>query len=113
VILELVEFKSPAGWDRAAVLQDAKKTVPKWRANPDLVRKHFLLGFDGTGAGVYIWPSIEAARQAHDAAWEAGVIKRTGGRPTIRYFDLMLLVDNQAGTVTEWPDAPGVVTPAA
>ena len=120
MILELVEFKSPAGWDRAAALEDAKKTIPKWRANPDLVRKHFLLGqdligYDGTGAGVYIWPSIEAAKKAHNTEWEAAVVKRTGGRPTIRYFDLMLLVDNQAGTVTEWPEdgLPRVLTPAA
>ena len=115
MILELVEFKSPAGWDRAEILEDAKKTVPKWRANRDLVRKHFLLGHDGTGAGVYIWPSIEAAKSAHNAEWEAAVVKRTGGRPTIRYFDLMLLVDNEAGTVTEWPQdgVARVLTPAA
>jgi hypothetical protein len=43
------------------------------------------------------------------------VVKRTGGRPTIPYFDLMLLVDNEAGTVTEWPEegSPRVLTPAA
>ena len=31
--------------------------------------------------------------------------KRTGGAPTIRYFDLFLLVDNEKGTVTEFPAA--------
>src|SRR4051812_17472005 len=44
MILELVTFKTPAGWDRARVLEDAKHTISKWSSNPDLVRKHFGLG---------------------------------------------------------------------
>ena len=44
MIVELVTFNSPEGWDRAQVLEDAKGVVPKWAANPDLMRKHFLLG---------------------------------------------------------------------
>jgi hypothetical protein len=121
MILELVEFKSPGGCDRARILADAKTTIPKWRANADLLRKHFLIGIDateapdGTGAGVYIWPSIAAAKKAHDAEWEAAVVKRTGGPPTIRYFDLFLLIDNERGSVTEWPEegAAHPLTPAA
>jgi hypothetical protein len=103
MILELVEFNTPAGWDRAQVLDDAKHVAPRWRAERDLVRKHFLLSTDGkTGAGVYIWPSIEAANKAHNAEWRAAVIKRTGAPPTRRYFDLLLLVDNENGAVTEY-----------
>lgn len=109
MILELVTFKSPADWDRAKTLEDAKHVVPKWVANKELIRKHFLRGLgeaEGTGAGVYIWPSIEAAQRAHNAQWQESVKKRTGGYATIRYFDLMLRVDNERGTVTEW-DASG------
>ncbi len=109
MILEIVTFKSPAGWDRAQVLEDAKHVVPKWVANKELVRKHFLLGIgeaEGTGAGVYIWPSVEAAKRAHNAEWQESVKKRTGDYATIRYFDLMLCVDNEHGVVTEW-DADG------
>ena len=102
MILELVLFKSPPGMDRAAILEDARHTVPHWRANPDLVRKHYLLSEDGYGGGAYIWPSREAAQQGHDATWREGVKKRTGGYPTIRYFDLFLLIDNEHGRVTEW-----------
>jgi hypothetical protein len=105
MILELVTFKSPAGWDRDRVLDDAKHVVAKWAANKELVRKHFLLGIgeaEGTGAGVYLWPSIEAAKRAHNAEWQESVKTRTGDYATIRYFDLMLLVDNENGRVTEW-----------
>lgn len=107
MIVELVTFKAPAGWDRARVMEDAKATVPKWAANRDLVRKHFLRGLgddSDTGAGFYIWPSIEAAKAAHNEAWRESVKSRTGGYPTIRYFDLLLLIDNEAGDVTEWAE---------
>ena len=105
MIVELVTFKLPENWDRARELDAAKGVIPKWVANKDLVRKHFLWGLGedaGTGAGFYIWPSIEAAKKAHNDEWRNAVKTRTGGTPTIRYFDMMLLVDNEAGAVTEW-----------
>jgi hypothetical protein len=105
MIVEVVMFDAPKGWDRTRTLEDAKHTVPKWRANRELVRKHFLLGVgeaEGAAGGIYIWPSIEAAQKAHDAEWRAGVEKRTGSTPTIRYFDLFLLIDNENERVIEW-----------
>ena len=113
MILELVEFISPAGWTRDKVAADARHVAPKWQGNADLLRKHFLLELNGkTGAGVYIWPSVAAAQKAHNEEWRQSVIKRTGAAPTIRYFDLMLLVDNENGTVTEFP-AAAEIQPAA
>ena len=105
MIVELVTFKTPEAWDRERVLDDAKHTIPKWSANRDLLRKHFALGLDGdegTSAGIYVWPSVEAAKKAHDEAWREAVKKRTGGYPAIRYFDLFLLIDNEHSQVTEW-----------
>jgi hypothetical protein len=113
MILELVEFNSPKGWSRAQVADEARNTIPKWRANKQLLRKHFLLELNGkTGGGVYIWPSVEAA-QTHDEEWRQSVIKRTGGAPTIRYFDLFLLIDNEKGAVTEFPEAAEIRSAAA
>jgi hypothetical protein len=106
MILELVEFNSPKGWSRAKVAKEARGVIPKWRANKELLRKHFLLSLDGKiGAGVYIWPSVEAAQKAHNEEWRQSVIKRTGAAPTLRYFDLFLLIDNEHGAVTEFPAA--------
>jgi len=114
MILELVEFNSPRGWTREQVAEEAKHVVPKWQANKELLRKHFLLELNGkTGAGVYIWPSVEAAQRAHNEEWRQSVIKRTGAAPTIRYFDLMLLVDNEQGKVTEFPAAAEIKATAA
>ena len=113
MILELVEFNSPKGWSRDKVAQEAKHVVPKWQANKELLRKHFLLELNGkTGAGVYIWPSVEAAQKAHNEEWHQSVIKRCGSAPTIRYFDLMLLVDNESGKVTEFPAAAEILSAA-
>lgn len=105
MIVELVTFPAPDGWDRARELDAARSVMAKWAANEELVRKHFLWGLGedaGTCAGLYIWPSIDAAKRAHDVPWREGVNARTGGYPTIRYFDMMALVDNERGVATEW-----------
>src|SRR5262245_3666323 len=91
--------------DRAAVLEDAKHTIPRWRANPDLLRKHYLLSEDGYGGGVYIWPSKAVAQKGHDAAWRDSVRRRTGAEPVIRYFDLLMAVGNENDIVTEWTES--------
>jgi hypothetical protein len=114
MILELVEFNSPKGWTRAQVAEEARGVIPKCQANKELLRKHFLLELNGkTGAGVYIWPSVEAAKKAHDEGWRQSIIKRTGAAPTIRYFDLFLLIDNEHGKVSEFPEAAEIKSAAA
>ena len=105
MIVEVVTFDTPQGWDRGRILEDAKHTIPKWSANPELVRKHFAMGIGesaGNMAGIYVWPSIEAAQTAHDETWREAVKKRSGGYPRIAYFDLFLLIDNEHGAITEW-----------
>jgi hypothetical protein len=103
MIVELVTFRAPTGADWDAILAEARATIPRWRGNAQLVRKHYLLSEDRTEcAGLYIWPTRAAAEAAHDAAWRASVEKRTGSAPEFRYFELQMLLDNETGTVTEW-----------
>lgn len=113
MIVELVLFKSPPEKLRAEILEEARATLPRWRANKELLRKHYLVGNDGFGGGLYIWPSREAAEKAHDAEWQAGVEKRTGSKPSFQYFDLLMLLDNENGSVTEWPEPNRPVMVAA
>lgn len=103
MIVEFVQFRYPPGWSRDQILADARTSVPRWRDNEELVRKHYIAGEDGTGGAFYIWPSKEAAQRGHNAEWFANIKARTGSVPTIRYFDLMMIVDNEAGLVTEFP----------
>lgn len=99
MIVELVEFQHPQGTTREQALEGALQVVAKWQANPQLQSKHFLLGEDGSGAGVYIWPDRAAAQAAHSPEWIAAKEAETGGKVRIRYFDLLVALDNQAGTV--------------
>ena len=111
MIVELVTFNAPPDADWDDILKDARAVIPRWQANPDLLRKHFLLSDDGRECGgLYVWPKREAAEAAHDAAWRAGVEQRTGAPPTIRYFQLQMLLDNEAGTVVEWSKTGEKVT---
>jgi hypothetical protein len=111
MIVEFVQFNYPPGWTREQILEDGRSTVPRWRANEELIRKHYLAGEDGSGGAFYIWPSKEAAQRGHNAEWFANIKTRTGATPTIRYFDLMMILDNEAGSVTEF--SPNVAVEAA
>jgi hypothetical protein len=114
MIVELVTFKAPRSADWDAILQDARAVIPHWRANAQLLRKHFLLSDDWEECGgLYVWPDRAAAEAAHDAAWRDSVAKRTGAPPTIRYFALQMLLDNEAGTITEWSKSGATVTRSA
>lgn len=104
MILELVLFDNPPGLDRRAELEGARAVVPGWRANPDLLRKHFMRSEDGRcGGAVYIWKSRDAAEAAHGTPWRAAVKARTGADPQCRYFDLLMILDNEAGRLEEFP----------
>jgi hypothetical protein len=103
MIVEYVLFNYPPGWTREQILEDARPTATKWAANKELIRKHYIADENGQGGAFYIWPSKEAARRGHDDAWRTNIEKRTGSTPVIRYFDLMMVVDNEAGSVTEFP----------
>ena len=105
MIVEFVQFRHPPGWTSAQILEDARHTVAKWQANTELVRKHYIASDDGMAGAYYIWPSKEAAQRGHDAQWLDAVEQKTGAQPTIRYFDLMMIVDNEAGSVTEFSEA--------
>ena len=111
MIVEHVQFTYPRGMTREQILEDARTTIPRWRGNKELIRKHYIVNEDDTGGAFYIWPSKEAAQRGHNDEWFANIKVRTGATPTIRYYDLMMIVDNEAGTVTEFP--PNIAAEAA
>ena len=92
MIVELVTFNFRRGHDRARVLDAVQGVVPKWAANRELVRKHFLWGIGETEGTVRTSTSgprsrrREAGPQRRMARSDQ---KRTGGYPKIQYFDLM------------------------
>ena len=73
MILELVIFKNPPGLARNKELEGARSVVAKWRANPDLLRKHFMRSEDGaTGGAVYCGSRARLRKRR---------MGRTGARP--------------------------------
>ena len=102
MIVEIVLFKSGHHGHPELELESAKKTVPKWRANPDLVRKHYMRDGRGNIGAVYVWKTLAAAKAAHNEAWCAEVEKRDGSRPTLQYFEMFMELDNAAGAVREF-----------
>lgn len=99
---ELVKLDVDPRLTREQALIDARGTIPHWRANPDLIRKHYLYGEDGCLYGLYLWTSREAALKAHDEAWRAGAKARIGADPVVSHFDVMMILDNPRGTVEEF-----------
>lgn len=102
MILELVRFRHPPGKSREQLLEGARAALPRWQADTALVRKYFAASLDhGEGLGVYLWPTLEAARAGHDAAWIAAAQARTGGPVTITHHDLLMVLDHEHGTLSE------------
>ena len=67
MILELVEFNSPKGWSREQVAEEARHVIPKWQANKELLRKHYLLESDNISL-VTILSEVGSDRGLKDVA---------------------------------------------
>jgi hypothetical protein len=102
MITELVTFKLPTEMTREQLVANYRQTAPKWRENPDLIRKNYL--YEATnrlGGGVYLWKNIAAAKKWHDERWRQGVVERYGSEPNITYFETAIVVDNLAQRTTD------------
>ncbi len=105
MITEYVLFKLPAGISRAEVLQGMQEVAPRWRAEPELVRKTFIFDSDANQAGAfYLWRQRAAAERAHDEAWRQRIRERYGSEPVVRYFETPLVVDNVLGQTVQSQD---------
>ena len=104
MICEIVTFPAPQGANREEIVEDARHVVARWQGESELVRKHFVWSDDrSTLKGIYFWTARAAAEKAHDEAWLQAAEKRIGVRPVIERFDTFMVIDNEAGTVSEHP----------
>ncbi len=102
MITEVVTWKMPSDMTREQLHAAFRKSLPVWTANPDLVRKSFI--YDSVNrvcGGVYLWKSIENAKQWHGEAFQKRVKEVYGGEPTFTYFETAIALDNASGTVTD------------
>ena len=96
---EFVKFEMPDGFSRADALADAKSSVPAWGDNPDVLKKTVFYGEDGNCYGLYLWTSREACLKAHSPEWQEKAAKRMGVEPQFTYMDVMMILDNETGTI--------------
>ena len=102
MITEIVMFRLPEGMSRDDALAKFRLRIPIWQANPDLIRKAFL--FDEAsrqGGGVYLWKNVEAAKLAHDAAFQERIRSTYGADPEFQYFETPILIDNSVQQVID------------
>jgi hypothetical protein len=100
MITEIVTFRLPKGMTRDDVVANFEKTAPNWRANPDLIRKNYLVdASQGVAGGVYLWKERAAAEKWHGEAFRAKVKEIYGSEPEIRFFETPIVVDNVAGAI--------------
>lgn len=100
MITEYVLFRLPAGIHRDEVVAGMHEVAPRWRAEPNLIRKTFVYDAQAGQAGAfYLWTDRASAEAAHDDAWRQRIRDAYGSEPEIRYFDTPLVVDNALGQV--------------
>lgn len=96
MITEIVLFDLPKGTTRERMLAQFRDSIPRWRDNPEMLRKHMIFDLErGKAGGVYLWPSVEAAKRGHDDAFNQRILATFGSAPTYQYFDTPVIVDNE------------------
>lgn len=99
MITSITRFPLPPGLDRAALVEDMKKTIPVYQGCPGLIRKYIGIDRDdGYGLGIYLWEDRESA----DAYYRRALPKmkeQLGVEPEIRFLDTPVVVDNHSGEV--------------
>jgi hypothetical protein len=102
MITEIVTFKLPKGMTHEDVVANFEKTAPNWKANPDLIRKNYLVDVEnGLAGGVYLWKDRAHAEKWHGEAFRNKVKEIYGSEPEIQFFETPIVVDNSAGTMSK------------
>lgn len=100
MITEIVLFDLPKGITRADMIAQFRESVPRWRDNPDMIRKHMIFDLaSGKGGGVYLWNSVADARRWHGEDFRRRILDAFGSEPHYQYFETPVIVDNAARDV--------------
>lgn len=102
MITEIVTWRLPDGMSKEEVTAKFRASVPTWQAQTNLIHKAFL--FDASTrsvGGVYLWKTVEAAREAHGAIFQERIRTNFGVTPEFQYFETPIVIDNNAKQVVE------------
>ncbi|MGA7326796.1 MAG: hypothetical protein WBX25_20465 [Rhodomicrobium sp.] len=102
MITEIVLFRLPDGMSREDVIAKYRLSIPTWQANPDLIRKAFLLDeHSRRGGAVYHWKSMEAAKLGHGPEFQRRIEATFGSKPEFQYFETPIILDNTTKQVVD------------
>ena len=102
MITVIVNLKLPAGVSRDEVIAKFENTTNKWRDNPDLIRKNYIIDLDrGIAGGVYLWKEKIHAEIWLGAEFKKFVKDNYGEVPVLQFFETPIVVDNLAGNITK------------
>ncbi|MGI9384546.1 MAG: monooxygenase [Methyloligellaceae bacterium] len=94
MITAIVRFRIPKDKTLDEITSIFEGTAPKYQGLDGLVRKYYLFDPEGTGGGVYLWESREAAERVYTDEWCQMIADRYGAPPEIIYFETPVIVDN-------------------
>ena len=102
MITEIVTFPLPDGMTHEDAVANFEKTATSWRANPDLIRKNYLVDArKRIAGGVYLWKEKAHAEKWHGAEFRKKVKEIYGSEPESQFFDTPIVVDNAAGAIVK------------
>ena len=99
MITAIVRFPVAAGTSLETMTELFRASAPNYEGLNGLVRKYYLYDEAGTGGGVYLWESRDAAERVYTAEWRQMISKRYGAEPEVSYYDTPVIVDNDSNRV--------------
>lgn len=101
----IVKYKLPVPIPRAVMMEEFRAAEARFAAMPGLIRKYFCYDeASHTGHSVYLWETEEQARAFHGAEFERKMIEVFDAPPECIFADPLLVIDNERGTITAFPD---------
>lgn len=101
MIVAWVQFET-GGENRDDLRAVFRETADKYRKVPGLIRKYYLVSEDGGSAGgCYLFESKAAAEQLFTPEWRETVAQRYGSEPTLKFFEVPVVVDNLQGEIVQ------------
>ena len=90
------EVTAPISRDEIAALFE--QSLPRYRAAPGLLSKHYYLEPDSRFAGgIYLWASPQDAQAFLTPAFSETIRARFGSLPTVQVLDCPVTLDNIHG----------------
>jgi hypothetical protein len=101
MITAIVEYKLPTTLPRDQVQGIFKMAEGKFRGMDGLEKKYFTYDEKtGQGLSVYFWSSLEKAQQCFTPEFAAEFESIFKAKPSIKYMDTLMLIDNIADQVS-------------